>query len=72
VHSLSVSADDAPHPHEGGEAVLFMSHDVVMGDHGSIRSAVSRFWCWLRETVTGHETRSGDEAIPYVPCYYDD
>lgn len=43
-----------------------------MEDSGPIRSAFSRFWCWLRDTVTGHESRPGDEAIPYCPCYYDD
>lgn len=48
------------------------SHDHVTVDSGPIRNAFSRLWCWLRDTVTGHENRGGDEAIPYCPCYYDD
>jgi hypothetical protein len=54
------------------ENAMLMSHDDAMGDHGPIRDAFSRFWSWLRETVAGHETRRGDDAVPYVPCYYDE
>lgn len=51
---------------------MLMSHDDATVEQGTFRGAISRFWSWLRETVAGHETRPGDDAVPYVPCYYDD
>ena len=56
----------------GGGAVMMRTHNHITEDSGPIRNAFSRFWSWLRDTVTGHETRGGEEAIPYCPCYYDD
>lgn len=51
---------------------MMRTHDHITEDSGPIRNAFTRFWSWLRETVTGHESRRGDESIPYCPCYYDD